>query len=256
MHPWIIVLGVVAVVLCFVLMPVATSVFAAWRRPVRLTCPLTQSEAHVAVGAVRAALASLVGRGAHVAGCSMPHFARGCREECLAHADATWRAVTADTPPPPVFAAPPHTILVPLDGSAESEKILPVVADLARRPHVRVRLVRVVAPAKALHSEDGLHLLASADQETARVEREARAYLQDVAQRFPGVSVAATVRVADPITGVLDEVAAAGGVDLIAMAGHRRSLLATLFRRGFAARLRRATRVPTLVVPHGAPRAA
>jgi len=235
---------------------VAVSACAPWRRPVRLTCPRRGTQAQVRVSPWAAAVAALAGRGARVERCSLVNFIRGCREECLALPEASRRPVPPGTPPPrPETATTGHTILVPLDGQPGSEEVLPLVADLARRPGATVRLLRVVPPAVTVRSDDGVRVLAYSDEETARREQEARAYLSDVARRLPDVIVASVVRVSDPVAGIVDE-AEAVGADLIAMASHRRHPLARLLGRSVAARLARATRIPTLVVPYGARSAA
>jgi nucleotide-binding universal stress UspA family protein len=254
MNPWMILLGLAVVALVFVLVPVGASAFAAWRRPVRLTCPRTRTEAQVRVPALAAAIASLFGRDAAVERCSLWHAVLDCREECLALPGASRRPVPAGTPPPRPGGAR-YTILVPLDGQPGSEGVLGAVADLARAHAATVRLVRVVAPPHALRSDDGTFVFAFSDQETARQERETRAYLSAVAERLPDVTVQSAVRFGDTITGIVDE-AEAAGADLIALASHRRHPFSWLFRRSVAARVRRATRIPTLVVPYGERRAA
>lgn len=255
MNPWMILLGLAVVALVFVVVPVGASAFAAWRRPVRLTCPRTRTEAQVRVPALSAAIASLFGRDAAVKRCSLWHAVLDCREECLALPEASRRPVPAGTPPPRPGGARSYTILVPLDGQPGSEEVLAAVADLARAHAATVRLVQVVAPPGTLRSDDGTFVFAFSDQETARRERETRAYLSAVAERLPGVTVESAVRFGDAITGIVDE-AEAAGADLIALASHRRHPLSWLLRRSVAARVRRATRIPTLVVPYGERRAA
>jgi nucleotide-binding universal stress UspA family protein len=98
--------------------------------------------------------------------------------------------------------------------------------------------------------DDDGRMLSSVDQEASRREWESHDYERQVAQRLPGITVAYVVRVGDPVRAIVDE-AEASGADLIALASHRRGLLARLARRSVAARLRRATLIPTLVVPYG-----
>lgn len=256
MNPWIVLLGLVVVALVFVVVPVGASAFAAWRRPIRLTCPRTGTEAQVSVPALAAAVASLFGRDAGVERCSLWHAVRDCREECLALSEASRRPVPAGTPPPRPGAPPGvHTILVPLDGQPGSEEVLATAADLARAHGATVRLVRVIVPPKAVRSDDGTLVISFTDQETARLDSEARAYLSAVAQRLPGVEVESAVRFSDAIAGIVDE-AESAGADLIALASHRRHPLTGLLRRSVASGLLRATRIPTLVVPYGEWRAA
>jgi nucleotide-binding universal stress UspA family protein len=195
----------------------------------------------------------LFGRNAGVERCSLWHAVPACREECLTLSEASRRPVPAGTPPPRSASdgrAP--TILVPLDGHPGSENVLVTVAALARAHAATVRLLRVLVPPKSVRSDDGIHVLAFTDQEAARLEQDARAYLRALARRLPGVTVESAVLFNDTIEGIVGE-AESAGADLIALASHRRRPLAGLFHRSVTARLRRATRIPTLVVPYGEP---
>lgn len=256
MDPSLILLGLLVVAVVFVVLPVGASAFATWRRPVRLTCPRMKTEAQLRVSALAAAVASLFGRNAVVERCSLWHAVPACGEECLTLSETSRRPVPAGTPPPRSGAdgrAP--TILVPLDGRPGSEEVLVTVAALARGHAATVRLVRVLAPSRPVRSDDGIHVLAFTDQETVRLEQDARAYLSALVPRLAGVTVESAVRFSDTIEGIVDE-AESSGADLIALASHRRHPLAELFRRSVTARLRHATRIPTLVVPYGEPSAA
>lgn len=252
MDPWTVLLGLVVVALVFVIVPVGTIAFAAWRRPVRLTCPRTGTEAQLRVPPLRAAIASLFGRdAAGIERCSLWPVVRNCRAECLALPEASRRPVPVGTPPPRPDRGPGvHTILVPLDGQPGSEEALAAVADLARVHGATVRLLRVVAPLTAVPSDDGTRVLAFADQETERRELETHAYLRSLVPRLPGVTVESAVRFGDAVTAIVDE-AETAGADLIVLASHRRRTLAGLVRRSIAARLRRATTIPTLLVRYG-----
>jgi nucleotide-binding universal stress UspA family protein len=257
MNPWIVLLGLVLVAAIFVILPVGGSAFAMWRRPVRLTCPLTGTEAQLKVRPILAAIESVFGHDTPgIDRCSLWSTVPGCREECLALPAGARRSVPAGVPPPqPGAVAGVRTILVPLDGTPGSEEVLATVAALARVQGATVRLVRVVTPARAIPSDDGTRVVAFADQEIERQELETHAYLRGVAARLPGAAVESAVRFGDTVTRIIDE-AEAAGADLIALASHRRRGLAALFRRSVAARLRGATRIPTLVVAYGGRRAA
>jgi nucleotide-binding universal stress UspA family protein len=255
MNPLIVVLGLVVVALLFVAVPVGVTAFASWRRPVRLTCPRAGEEAQLRVVPLAAAAAALLGRRPRVERCSNPNFVHGCREGCLALPEASRRPVPLGTPPPHAAATSRHTILVPLDGRPDSENVLPLVASLARIQDAAVHLVRIVTPPGPVRSDDGVRVVVFSDEETERLEGEARAYLAGIARRLDGAIVTSVVRVTEPITGIVDE-AEAVGADLIVMARHRRPRLTGFVRRGVVARLRRATRIPTLVVPYGARSAA
>jgi nucleotide-binding universal stress UspA family protein len=128
--------------------------------------------------------------------------------------------------------------------------VLDVVASIARVHGATVRLLRVVPTATAIPSDDGTRVIAFADQEAERCEHEARAYLREVAQRLPGVTVEDAVRVGEAVGAIVDE-AEAAGADLIALASHHRSMLSPRAGRSVARRLRRVTTIPTLVVRYG-----
>ena len=252
MNPWVVLPVLLLIALVFVLMPVGARAFAAWRRPVRLTCPQAGRTAQLMVPPLRAAVAAVFGRQTSgVARCSLWHDVRACHEECLALPESERQPVPAGTPPPrPDRARGVHTILVPLDGHAGSEVIVPVVADLARTHGARVRLLRVVAPSVAVRGEDGVRMLAYVEQVAAQREFESRSYLHDVARALPGIAVEEAVRVGDAVTGIVAE-AEAAGADLIALASHRRTAPARFVRRSVTDRLRRATAIPLLEVRYG-----
>ena len=108
-------------------------------------------------------------------------------------------------------------LLVTLDGSAESEAVIPVAVELARAAELEVHLLRVAEiPASSLvsrHAEVDPYraryrepLLASAlpdprprpiesrDQAVGRADHEAREYLEDRGRQFDGLTVHTHVR--------------------------------------------------------------
>lgn len=86
-------------------------------------------------------------------------------------------------------------ILVPLDGSPAAERIVPIVADLARGGGASVRLLHV-APEPGLTEEGG--------------------YLRALEARLQSLPVDSVVRYGDPVSEILKE-ATAFGADLIAV---------------------------------------
>jgi nucleotide-binding universal stress UspA family protein len=249
---WTALLGVLVVAVAFVLVPVGASAFMTWRRPVRLTCPQLRTEAQVTVSPLAALVASWCGGEGAVERCSVSRAVPDCRDECLALPEAARRPVPAGTPPPRPDRGPGvHTIVVPLDGHAGSEAVLPAIAELARAHGASVRLLRVLPTAETVLAANGRYVVAFADQELARREHVCRDYMRDVARRLPGIAVSYVVRVGDPVTSIVEE-AEVVGADFIALASHRRGVLARLARGSVARRLRRATLIPTLVVPYGA----
>jgi nucleotide-binding universal stress UspA family protein len=113
-------------------------------------------------------------------------------------------------------------ILVPLDGSAQTARVLPVAAGLARRLHAETILLRVIAPANTGSSRTATTLLGalaptardssrsaeagSSDLtlEIDRAERQANAELERYQEAFSGQRVRRVVLVgADPAHEVL-----------------------------------------------------
>jgi nucleotide-binding universal stress UspA family protein len=141
-----------------------------------------------------------------------------------------------------------RVIVVPLDGSSGSEGVLPAVAHIARSWGATVRLLRVVPPVKEVRDEDD-RVIAYVDQESTRVEHEARGYLKRVAAGLDGLPVEDAVRIGDAATEIVEESEAAGA-DLIALASHRRRGLNRVRARSVARRLQRATTIPLLIVRH------
>jgi nucleotide-binding universal stress UspA family protein len=105
-------------------------------------------------------------------------------------------------------------ILVPLDMTDEAERIVPLVADMARGGGATVRLLHV-APIPEAIIEHG-RVIAYVDQETSRLDTEARDYLTVIELAFAGVPVEVAVRYGDPATEILQE-AEDFGADLIAV---------------------------------------
>lgn len=141
-----------------------------------------------------------------------------------------------------------QNVLVPLDGSAGSETVLPTVRELALAEGATVRLLRVT-PSPDSVVMDG-RVIAYADQEAARVEQEVLAYLRTVAAKLSGLEVEAAVRFGDPVEEIV-KAAESGGVDLIALATHRRTGVSRLLKGSVAEQVERATAIPVLLVRYG-----
>ena len=77
-------LGVIVLTVVYVMLPVGFAVFATWRRPRRLRCPVTERDTVVGVNAYGAGVAAaLGGRAVRVRECSLWPENSGCGEECL-----------------------------------------------------------------------------------------------------------------------------------------------------------------------------
>jgi universal stress protein A len=248
MNPWLVLSAVLAIALLFVVAPIALAAFHEWRRPWRLTCPRAGVVAQIRVGPGHAALAELFGRQPEIAGCSLWPRHHECHEECLALSRAERRPMRRGEAPPRQHAGGAiRMIVVPLDGGVAGEAALPALAELARAVGATVRLLRVVSPVKEVRNEDD-QVVAWSDQETERVEREAREYLQGLSDRLPGVAVEPVVRFGEAAAEIVAE-AEAASADLIAVPVRRRSWLGRAAGGGVHRRLQHATTLPLLVVP-------
>jgi nucleotide-binding universal stress UspA family protein len=132
-------------------------------------------------------------------------------------------------------------ILIPLDGSALAEVVLPHVEGLAKSSAAELVLLRVAFA----------HMLPGADPIEAQVARvqEAENYVADLAKRLQekGVSAEAKVRYGDPAEEILDH-AARDHIDLIAMATHGRTGLKRVVLGSVAENVLRSAPVPMLLV--------
>ncbi len=116
-------------------------------------------------------------------------------------------------------------IIVPLDGSALAETIMPYAASFARATGAAVMLVMVVTPTHTLHPWPE-PTPSSVRREWERAERDqADAYLQGVAQRWaaPDLLVHWEVLIAENIAEQIVRHACTPNVTLIAMTTHGRS---------------------------------
>jgi nucleotide-binding universal stress UspA family protein len=112
-------------------------------------------------------------------------------------------------------------LLIPLDGSRTSEKVLPFARVLAATLKLPVELLEVVdVSAVSAHvASDKARFL---DALIAEGERESRDHLKAVAGEFPGSKVCCTVERGNPADAIIERAAADKGT-LIAMATHGRS---------------------------------
>ena len=139
----------------------------------------------------------------------------------------------------------PKRILVPLDGSEESEAVLPVIAGLAAGAGATVRLLHVQPRAQELVDDNG-RVVVYVDQEATRLEVEGMDYLAGAAHALGAVDVERVVHFGDPVRWILDE-AQCFDADLIAVtttgrSGVRRAVLGSVAEQVF-----RKARVPVLL---------
>ena len=139
-------------------------------------------------------------------------------------------------------------ILVPIDGS--EERVVPLVAALARDSGATVRLLRVM-PEPELRVGPYGRGIANIDQDMARLEAQGMEDLAIVKAQLGRVPVEAVVRFGDPATEIEIE-AEAFGADLVVMASPARSLLKRVLRRDLSARTLRRAALPVLVLHESA----
>jgi nucleotide-binding universal stress UspA family protein len=106
-------------------------------------------------------------------------------------------------------------ILVPLKSIEPTTSFVEALAGLARGTGATVRLLHVGPPHDNIMSDDG-RVVAYADQETRRLDAEARDFLQVVAIALDGVPVEFSVRFGEASREILDE-ADVFGADLIVL---------------------------------------
>jgi len=141
------------------------------------------------------------------------------------------------------------TILVPLDGSLLSERVLPVAAELARSSGGTLHLVRIhVSPERAPISLEGMPVVDRDDDD--RCWQAERAYMVRIRERLgPRSELATRIAVLNgPVAEALAGYAALHRVDQIVMATHARSGLARAWMGSVADAVLRRSRVPVLLV--------
>jgi nucleotide-binding universal stress UspA family protein len=140
-----------------------------------------------------------------------------------------------------------RSILVPLDGSAFAEQVLPLGAAIARACRAKLRLVLVHQLPLPPPTPDQASLLIKADLERRRAERD---YLRQQAARLR-TEAAVPVVVAtldDPVAKAITEHARATEVDLLTMTTHGRGSLSRLWLGSVADALVRTVTVPVLLL--------
>ncbi|MBI2321737.1 MAG: universal stress protein [Chloroflexi bacterium] len=145
---------------------------------------------------------------------------------------------------PPVRAALPSQVVVPLDGSEVAEAALPWAVELARLLGAGIALLRAVElPAFGENLSPRANVLEAA-------EVEARRYLEGVSDglRRDGLELTYAVRLGTPAWSIAS-CARELGSSLLVMATHGRSAMARLVYGSVAAGVLREASVPLLLVP-------
>ena len=142
-------------------------------------------------------------------------------------------------------------ILAPLDKSETAEEVLPLVAGLASASGATVRLLHVERLPQEFIDSRG-RVIDYIDQDAARLDFEAKTYLEGAARLLPGVEVERAVRFGDPVHEILDE-AEAFGADLIAVTTTGRSGLRRAVLGSVAEQVFNRSRVPVILYHNNAP---
>ena len=132
-------------------------------------------------------------------------------------------------------------ILVPLDGSALAEAVLPQVQDLAKALGAELFLVRAAAA----------HVFPGADptEEEVDVVQKAEAYVAEMAGRLrdAGIPIHTAVRYGEAAEEILEHIVV-NAIDLVAMSTHGRSGLSRLVLGSVAAQVVHHAPVPVLLL--------
>lgn len=140
-------------------------------------------------------------------------------------------------------------ILVPLDGSSLAEAALAPATRISRLLGASLRLVRVTGPHIMVGSPYIPHAAQEHQEHFERHRREARGYLEQVAERLRGEGVeVADVEVREGATATTILATAREGADLIAMATHGRGGLRRLFLGSVSDKVLRGATLPVLLV--------
>ena len=140
--------------------------------------------------------------------------------------------------------AKPRHLLVPLDGSPYSERVLPLAVTLAKAYEAKITLVSVLRVGRGLIALPSTH----AKIETGRQEREA--YLKSVAERLQaeGVKVEYTVGVG-PVAETINTLAQELNADVVIIRTHGRSGISRWVMGSTAAKILQLSVKPLLMVP-------
>lgn len=134
--------------------------------------------------------------------------------------------------------------LIPLDGSAVAESIVPFILEIAGPLDMQVALVRVIVPSPPLAVEGAVVF-----DDVEKLRADAEAYLAGVAAelRAKGVRVTTTVRQGEPVDQIL-AAARDAEADLIAMTTHGRSGLSRLLFGSIAAAVLTRAEIPVFMM--------
>jgi len=112
-------------------------------------------------------------------------------------------------------------VLVPLDGSARAECVLPLAAALARVPDTQVMLAHVVQrppmPRRTPPSREDSEL---ADRLVGRNFNEAGQYIEEVRSQLPSAAIETKLQIGDYVANSLHELVGQEHIDLVLLSAH------------------------------------
>lgn len=146
-------------------------------------------------------------------------------------------------------------ILVPLDGSALAEAVIPYVIDIARGTSSEVILLRVCLYDQPPEGEVLFPAPVDREQERCEMAAECIRYLNSAARplRAAGLNVRILVEFGYPAERIVD-IVKEHRVGLIAMSTHGRTGISRWVYGSVAARVLRAATVPILLIRSEAPK--
>jgi nucleotide-binding universal stress UspA family protein len=140
-------------------------------------------------------------------------------------------------------------ILVALDGSKESEAVIPYIEELASKLQAEVILLQVIAPDYHIYAAGGPEYGVYAEQQIESMKKFARDYLEEIITRLKQRGVTAKSEImlgtaAETIINFADQTNAS----LVAMTTHGRSGVSRWAIGSVAERVLRAGNTPLLLV--------
>ncbi|MGA7877043.1 MAG: universal stress protein [Desulfoferrobacter sp.] len=135
-----------------------------------------------------------------------------------------------------------HNILVPLDGSARAEKILPHIEELALKFEAVVLFLNVIEPADKITPE-------AVVKDMREQEQKITPYLAEVQENFQKKGIRTESRILHgPVVDGIIGTARKENVDLIAIASHGRTGMGQLFYGSIAAGVLNKVDRPLLII--------
>lgn len=137
-------------------------------------------------------------------------------------------------------------ILVPLDTSKQAEMILPHVEELAQKMEAEVLFLVIVEPGEQKPSTHEAQFYIDAFDRDLKAAKDYLAGLKGSVSQM-GINCRGYVEYGTPVKSII-RVAESEDVDLVAMASHARSGIASAFSGGVAAGVLQGIRKPLLVI--------